>query len=160
MALRWAISALFAALLTGCGGPHRPPPRSSRYAGLPISGSLAFARRLGFTDCVDDGTDMRCRRSSVMIGGHGPFEAAVDLVDGGFDELILWHDRNQYAVYAIADALERQGWRQCYADANGHGDQDIYSKPGVPVIFSMDLSYWGKRRMRIIPTWNHHERRC
>ena len=40
------------------------------------------------------------------------------------------------------------------------GDQDIYTRQGVPVRVSMDLSYYGKRRARILPPWNQRERSC
>lgn len=107
---------------------------------------------------------MRCRRHAVMLEGQGPYEAAVDLVGGrgkgGFHELTLWHDTDQYAVYKIRDALRNRGWRYCYTGTDRRGDQVIYTRKGVPVRISMDLSYWGKRRLRLIPEWNDKEQRC
>ncbi|CAN5428790.1 hypothetical protein BH10PSE15_BH10PSE15_12630 [soil metagenome] len=98
-----------------------------------------------------------------MLEGTGPYEAALDLVgsdgSGGFDQLLLWHDSDQYAVYAVTDVLEKQGWRSCNTGTDDHGDQNIYTHAGVPVRVSMDLSYWGKRRLRVIPGWSK-ERRC
>ncbi len=99
-----------------------------------------------------------------MFEGAGPFEAAVDLVgsdgSGGFDELILWHGQNQYSLYDVAEALEKQGWQHCSTGTDDKGDQIIYARKGVHVRISMDLSYWGKRRLRIIPDQNTKERRC
>ena len=151
-------------LLAACT-PHRAPPPRVSFEGLPVSGTLADAHRAGFTDCVQpDWDSLRCRRHGAMLKGAGPYEAAVDLVGGdgggGFDELILWHDRDQYAVYGITDVLEKQGWRNCSTGAGDRGDQIIYTHAGMPVRISMDLSYWGKRRLRVIPGWNRKERQC
>ncbi|MFA5964435.1 MAG: hypothetical protein WC804_10495 [Sphingomonas sp.] len=156
------LSALL--LLAGCG-PHRPPPARLMFAGLPVSGSLADAKRAGFTDCIQlDAISLRCRRHGVMLEGSGPYEAALDLVggdgSGGFDQLILWHDRDQYAVYKITDALEKQGWRHCNTGTEDRGDQIIYTRKDMPVRISMDLSYWDKRRLRVMPAANRTERRC
>lgn len=74
--------------------------------------------------------------------------------------MTLWHDRDQYAVYAITDALEQRGWRSCNTGTGDRGDQIIYTHPGVRVRVSMDLSYWGKRRLRILPDFNRKERGC
>ncbi|MET0241275.1 MAG: hypothetical protein ABW184_15385 [Sphingobium sp.] len=155
-------STLF--LLAACGTPGTPPTQSS-FEGLPVSGSLADARRAGFVDCVRfDANAMRCRRHNVTFEGTGPYEAAVDLTgrdgSGGFDQLTLWHDRDQYALYDVTDALERQGWRRCNTSVGDRGDQNISTHEGVPVRISMDLSYWGKRRLRVIPNWNTRDRRC
>lgn len=107
---------------------------------------------------------MRCRRDNIFVLGHGPFNAAVDLRgadgSGGFDQLTIWHDRDQDAVYAIADELVRRGWKACATGDDEPGDQNIYTRPGARVKVSMDLSYWGKRRIRILPTWNRKERGC
>jgi len=132
---------------------------------LPISGTLADAIGRGFNDCFQsDATRMRCRRHDVMFEGQGPYEAAVDLVggdgSGGFDQVVFWHNRDQYAVYAIADAFERQGWQSCSTGSDDRGDQIIYTRNGAPFVVSMDLSYYGKRRLRLIPQWNRKERRC
>jgi hypothetical protein len=155
---------LLAALLGGCGGADHPPPPALWFEGLPVSGSLEDALKADFTRCRRSWTEMRCRRSGVMLLGHGPFSAAVDLNGrdggGGFDQLILWHDRDQGAAIAIGTLLERQGWRSCYTGEGRKGDQAIYSHPRARVRFSMDLSYWGKRRLRLLPDWNNRERRC
>lgn len=134
------------------------------FGGLPISGGLADARRAGFTDCFQtDAVDLRCRRHGLWFMGQGPYEGAVDLAggagEGGFDQVVLWHDRDQHAVYAVADAFEHRGWRYCYT-GDVRGDQDIYTRTGAPFRVSMDLSYYGKRRLRLIPNWNRRERRC
>ena len=153
-------------LLVGCGPEaHSPPPVKTLFEGLPVSGSLTDAQRSGFTDCIQrDRTSMRCRRHKVMFKGAGPYEAAVDLVgsngSGGFSELIIWHDQDQYAVYGISNSLEEAGWKSCMTGADDKGDQIIYTHKAVPVRISMDLSYWGKRRLRVIPQWNVKERRC
>lgn len=151
-------------LLAACG-PERAPPARLMFGGLPVSGSLVDARGAGFTDCVrPDWDSLRCRRHKVMFEGAGPFEAAVDLVggdgSGGFDQLILWHAQDQYAVYKITDVLDRQGWTNCSTGDGERGDQIVYSRAGAPVRISMDLSYWGKRRLRVLPGWNTRERRC
>lgn len=149
--------------LFGCGD-YRPPPPHTAFGHLPASGSLADARFAGFTACHGDASTVRCRRNGIFLLGQGPFNAAVDLAgtdgSGGFDQLTFWHDRDQYAVYAIGDALERQGWTSCSTGQDDRGDQMIYTRPGAPVKFSMDLSYWGKRRFRILPSWNKKERSC
>lgn len=151
-------------LLAGCGGPDHPPPPPLSYEGLPVSGSLADAHKAGFTSCREDTTEMRCRRGRVMFLGFGPFNAALDLNGsnggGGFDQLTLWHDRDQNAAIPVGTALEQRGWRSCFTGEGYRGDQAIYTRPDSPVIISMDLSYWGKRRLRIIPEWNKREPRC
>lgn len=144
--------------LSGCG-PQRPPPPNRSFNGLPLSGSIEFARRLGFTSCFNiDAISMRCRRSGVMIEGQGPYSAGVDLVGsdgrGGFDQLTLWHEHDQIAVQSVGDTLQRLGWKSCMTalpGINGWGDQEIYARKGIPVKFSIDISYWGKRRLRLIP---------
>ena len=136
------------------------------FDGLPVSGSLATARNAGFTYCIAFTVDMRCRKQVVMIAGHGPYRAAVDLDggdgSGGFDQLTLWHDLDQTAVFAVGDSLERRGWRSCYRNTSqgDWGDQKIYRHQGSSVRFSMDLSYWGKRRLRVIPEWNKRVPSC
>ena len=107
---------------------------------------------------------MRCRRGGVMFLGYGPFNAALDLNGsnggGGFNQLTLWHDRDQNAAIPVGTALERQGWRSCFTGEGNKGDQAIYAHPRAPVRISMDLSYWGKRRLRVIPRWNNRETGC
>ena len=155
--------ALSLALLAGCG-PDRPPPPPLWFDGLPVTGSLADALKAGFDRCIKDTIDMRCRRNGVMFLGQGPFNAALDLVGsdgrGGFDQLTLWHDRDQHAVLAITDVLDRRGWKYCYTGEGDRGDQAIYARPGSPVRISMDISYWGKRRLRVLPELNREVANC
>lgn len=163
-----ATRILFAAslLLAGCSPePPRSPPARIMFEALPVSGSLADAQRAGFTNCVERASrSLRCGRHGVMFAGAGPYEAAVDLVggdgSGGFDELTLWHDQDQYALYKVTEALEKQGWQHCSTGTDDKGDQIIYTRKDVRVRISMDLSYWGKRRLRLIPDGNTKEQRC
>ncbi|WP_313535268.1 hypothetical protein [Sphingomonas sp.] len=152
-----AVLACTALLIAGCSSePPAPPPPSLAYAGLPVSGSLADAKRAGFDQCLQmDGGHLRCRRSGVMLLGEGPYEAALDLIGGdgesGFRQITLWHDRDQSAVMKVGEALKKKGWAFSYTGEGGRGDQMILTKKGAPVHFSIDLSYWGKRRVRILP---------
>ena len=91
-----------------------------------------------------------------MFAGKGPYSAAVDLGgrdgSGGFNELSLWHDSDQNALFTVGDELERHGWTaRMTGDSDKAGDQKIWTRAGVPVRLSMDISYWGKRRLRVIP---------
>ncbi|WP_084581448.1 hypothetical protein [Sphingomonas azotifigens] len=154
---RGALAAALAAALAGCSAePPVPPPPPLAYAGLPVSGSLADAKRGGFDNCIEmDGGHLRCRRSGVMLLGEGPYEAALDLSggdgSGGFRQITLWHDRDQSAVLKVSEALKKQGWSFSYTGEGARGDQMILVRKGEPVHFSIDLSYWGKRRVRILP---------
>jgi hypothetical protein len=152
-----------AILLAGCK-KYPPPPDYGTFDGLPVSGNLADARKAGFTYCIGDNVGMRCRRDDVTFQGYGPYKAAVDLGGsdgrGGFDHLTLWHDEDQTAVFKIGDVLEAKGWRSCLTGEDTRGDQKIFFRAGAPVRLSMDLSYWGKRRMRVIPSWSPREWRC
>jgi hypothetical protein len=140
-----------------------PPPAHSAFEGLPVTGSLADAQAAGFGGCANDGSGMRCRRDKVYVRGWGPFNAAVDLGGsdgrGGFRQLTLWHDRDQNAAYEVTRTLEREGWRSCFTEEGGRGDQQVLTRAGASVRFSADISYWGKRRLRILPAWST-ERRC
>lgn len=158
----WKCSAILlssvAMALAGCSGepPSPPPPKTLIYAGLPVRGSLADAQRAGFDNCIEiDGGHLRCRRSGVMLLGEGPYEAAVDLIGGdgrgGFLQITLWHDRDQSAVLKVGEALKKRGWRYSYTGEGARGDQMIFVHQGAPVHFLIDLSYWGKRRVRILP---------
>ena len=60
----------------------------------------------------------------------------------------------------LVEALQRRGWMHCETGNERWGDQDIYSREGVPVRAWMDLSYYGKRRVRIMPLWKDAERSC
>ncbi len=151
-------------LCAGCEPVGAPPP-TVFFAGLPVSGRLGDAQRAGFTDCVDlDAIHIRCRRHGVMVEQAGPYDAAVDLAGrngaGGFDQLTLWNDRDNDAVFRLTAALEGAGWARCLTGNGRAGDQAIYTRQGSPVRLSMDISYWSKRRIRVIPAWNRRERRC
>ncbi len=132
-----------------------PPPAAQFFDDLPIAGSLVDARRKGFDYCIDFNTSMRCRRSDVMLLGRGPFSAAVDLAGGdgrgGFRQLILWHDQDPRIASDFARALEQEGWHSCLTMLHNWGDQNILTRPGSPVRISVDLSYYSKRRIRVIP---------
>lgn len=158
--------ALLLILLLAACEPRRTPPPAQWFEGLPVRGSKADAQRAGFTDCIAmSAQTLRCRRHGVMLLGQGPYVAAVDLLysdgSGGFDALILWHDRDQNAVATVGDLLEKQGWHTCRTGPNeNQGDQEIYTKAGALIRFSMDLSYWGKRRLRLLPELNQPTGRC
>lgn len=160
-----AFPPLIALFLAGCE-PQRPPPPGLLFEGLPVSGGLAVARDAGFTWCIAFSNSMRCRREGVTLGGEGPYDAAVDLRGGGgrggFDQLILWHDMDQHAVFEIGDMLERRGWRSCYTTLSrgAWGDQKVFTHPRARVTISMDLTYWIKRRLRVIPEWNRRKPVC
>lgn len=166
-----AIHALFsvaavstAMLCAGCEKVRDPPPRVV-FGGLPVSGRLGDAQRAGFTTCVDlDAVHIRCRRDGVVLAGAGPYAASVDLDgsdgSGGFDHLTLWNDTDNDAVFRIAAALEQAGWSKCFTGNGRAGDQAIYTRAGSPVRVSMDISYWSKRRLRVIPESDRREGRC
>ena len=158
------VAAVTTAVTVGGCEPVRSPPPSVSFAGLPVSGSVHDAQKSGFTDCVHlDAVHIRCRRHGVMIDGAGPYDAAVDLVgsngEGGFDQLTVWDDRDNDAVFRLAAALERGGWTKCLTGDGRVGDQAIYTSAGAPVRASMDISYWSKRRLRFIPV-SDHEHGC
>ena len=159
---RIAVAAL--AVLAGCANPQPAPPPLMSFDGLPVSGSLADAKAAGFAQCVELPPGLRCRREGVMVRGLGPFSAAVDLVNrdgsGGFTELTLWDDNDQNAVLDIGDAFERQGWSACLSGDGRRGDYKIWTLTGAPVRLSMDISYWGKRRFRVIPERSQPHSRC
>ena len=157
--------ALIAAILCAGCQPVRAPPPTIFFDGLPVSGRLIDAQRAGFNDCYNsDAIHMRCRRHGMMIYNSGPYEAAVDLEgshgQGGFNELVIWHEWDNYAVYRIADTFERAGWKSCYTGDDRFGDQIIYTHSGRLVRISMDMSYYMKRRIRFLPDWNRRESRC
>lgn len=148
---------LTAVSCAGCR-PGPPPPPASFFSGLPVSGSHDTALRAGFRHCVNlDAIDMRCRRHGVTLLGQGPYEAAVDMsgynASSGFRQLTLWHDDDQYAIYKVIISLARRGWKYCYTGDDQWGDQAIFTRKGESVWISIDISYWGKRRLRVIPQW-------
>ena len=151
-------------LLAGCEPRHVPEPLL-RFEGLPVRGSIADAKREGFPWCVTQTRTLRCRREGVMVMGQGPYTAAADLYhkdgSGGFDKLTLWHPYDQRAVSEVGKVLKAQGWQLCRTGPNErHGDQEIYRKAGAPVRFSIDLSYYGKRRIRLIPERGQPTGKC
>lgn len=144
-----------ALLIAGCQ-PDRPPPPALRFRQLPVSGDRASAVAAGFDRCIlVDAVNIRCRKAGVSLFGAGPYQAAVDLrgKDGrsGFDHVTIWHDRDQRALYRVVEAIAKSGWTLCYTGTDRGGDQAIFSRPGEPVRIYLDLSYWGKRRIRIYP---------
>ena len=141
-----------------------PPPPQQFFDGLPIAGSLRDARREGFTTCIDFNNALRCRRDGVMLLNQGPFNAAVDLIGGdgrgGFRQITLWHNQDQDIAIDIGRALKRQGWQSCLTSLHDWGDQHILRRKGSPVRVSIDLSYYGKRRIRIMPETMGPEPEC
>jgi hypothetical protein len=153
-------------LLIGCE-PRQKAPHAFLYEGWPIQGSMADAQRAGFTDCTKVSRFVRCVRTGVMLKGKGPFIAAVDSLyddgSGGFYELLFWYPGSQKddGVNAVGALLAEQGWQLCRTGPNENtGDQEIYTKPGSPVRFSIDISYWGKRRLRILPELHQPTGHC
>lgn len=152
--LRPCVRGLATLLLAGCEPAYPPPPSPRYFQDLPVSGSLADARRAGFTRCLDDSAaTLRCVRSDVRIQGLGPYRAAVDLKGGdgrgGFDRLTVWHEGDQHELQKVGEALKRAGWRVCFTGQDGRGDQAIYTRAGETVRVAIDLSYWMKRRLRL-----------
>ena len=95
--------------------------------------------------------------------GAGPYRGAVDLArngGSGFSQLTLWHDGDQAALFKLSDALSARGWRLCRTGQGNSGDQEIWTKLGSPVRFSMDLSYWSKRRFRLLPERGQPTGKC
>ena len=151
-------------LLAGCEARKAPPP-PLWFEGLPVRGSLSDAQRAGFAGCIRQTRSMRCHREGVQVKGQGPYSAAIDLLysdgSGGFDQLTLWRHDDQRAVSAVGNLLKAEGWRVCRTGPNeSRGDQEIYTKSGSPVRYSIDLSYWGKRRLRILPELNQPTGHC
>jgi hypothetical protein len=154
--LHAATALAFAALAAGCQA-ERPPPPALGFQGLPVAGARSDAVAAGFDRCIYvDAVSVRCRKAGVTLFGAGPYQAAVDLLgkDGrsGFDHVTIWHDRDQRALYRAVEAMAKSGWTLCYTGTDRGGDQAIFSRPGDPVRIYMDISYWGKRRIRIYPT--------
>jgi hypothetical protein len=152
-------------LFVAACSPQRPPPPHRAFEGLPVSGTLADAQRAGFGGCFNyTAIEMRCRRHDVTLLGQGPYEAAVDLAggygEGGFAQVTLWSEGDQDALFPVTDQLERQGWQQCMTGTDERGELLVYTRVGSPVWIAVDLSYWGKRRLRVLPVWNRRELTC
>jgi hypothetical protein len=148
---------LILSLIAWIGREHnQPPPPTLWFVGLPVSGNLANALRAGFDDCPEmDAVNIRCRRHGVMIYGNGPYEAAVDLRgskgQSGFDHLTVWNVRDQSALYKVVASLHERGWTSCHTEFSLGGGQAIFTHRASPVFVSMDLNYYGKRRLRVFP---------
>jgi hypothetical protein len=142
-------------LLASCN-EARHPPAAFWFEGLPVTGSLADARRAGFTNCVSHNIDMRCRKEGVLLRRHGPFSAAVDLAGGdgagGFDHLVLWHPSDQGALVAITTELRKEGWSECLTPGGGAWEgQAIYRRKDSPIFIALDLTYWDRRTLKLYP---------
>lgn len=165
--MRCCVVLLLLPLLTACEPAQKPPP-ALWFEGLPVRGSMGDAQRAGLTDCVRDTRSVRCRGDRVMVMGKGPYTGAADLLygdgSGGFEGLTLWHDGDQNndpaGVQAVGDLLKARGWQLCRTGEEMRGDQEIYTRAGAPVRFSIDISYWGKRRLRILPEQNQPKGHC
>lgn len=149
--------AIIAAVLLAGHESVPPPPRAMWLGALPVQGGIVDARRAGFGHC-SEGTrnKLRCRREGVLVMGQGPYSAAVDMRGsdgrGGFYQLTVWDDDDQDSVIEVGKRLKAQGWALCRTGPNENaGDQEIYTRPGSRIRFSIDISYWGKRRVRILP---------
>ena len=99
-----------------------------------------------------------------MLKGFGPFDAAVDLAGGdgrgGFNQLTLWHRGSQDLPVDVSQYLEGEGWDSCMTSRGNWGDQHIFMRKGSPVRISIDISYWGKRRLRVLPELNQPTGKC
>jgi hypothetical protein len=163
LAPRVLIAILILSSIAWIGREHnRPPPPTQWFAGLPISGNLSDALRAGFDDCPQmDAVNIRCRRHGVMIYGNGPYEAAVDMHgsrgQSGFDHLTIWNIGDQSALYKVLFSLRDRGWTSCHTEFMLGGGQAIFMHRGSPVFVSIDLNYYGKRRLRVFPTWHSAE---
>jgi hypothetical protein len=152
---RPGVAAAALILLAGCERPYPPPPPLRTYEGLPVSGSLADARRAGFGNCLEANVSLRCRRTGVVLMGQGPYSAAIDLEGddgrGGFRQLTLWHPEDQSSLVAFDQLLRRRGWRVCFTGDGGRDVEVVYVRAGSPVRIALDLSFYIKRSLRITP---------
>ncbi len=154
--MRYWVGILGLTLLAGCERtPDVPPPANLSFEGLPVTGDLVFARSAGFTRCMELGRNLRCRREGIAFGGSGPYHGAVDAVGdegrSGFHEVSLWSETDQSSLSRVGNQMVAQGWDQCRTGQEDRGDQRILTKAGSPVRMSIDITYWGKRRLRILP---------
>lgn len=161
----FAAMASVLALASGCGrADDAPPPPRLSFQGLPVTGDLDLARQAGFTSCLEYNIYFRCRREGVMFEGVGPFHAAVDArgTDGasGFREVSLWSVENQHILPRLARRLVSEGWSECRTGEEDRGDQHILTKAGSPVRLSIDITYWGNRRLRILPEAGQETGKC
>ncbi|WP_066797125.1 hypothetical protein [Sphingomonas soli] len=158
--------AIVAGVLIAGHEPIFPPPRGLWLGTLPVQGDRADAMRAGLTHCTSATRNrLRCRKDGVMLMGLGPYTAAVDMYGadgrGGFYQLTLWDSDDQDTVQEVGTRLKAQGWSLCRTAHNEFaGDQEIYTRAGAPVRFSIDISYWGKRRLRILPELNEPTGHC
>lgn len=161
--MKRAVAVAVLILASACQ-PARVPPANTMFDGLPITGSVPFAKRLGFSRCLQFNAGLRCRRTDLHFMGEGPYSAAVDAVGGdgggGFSQLTLWHETDQFAVTLVGKKLLASGWTLCRTGSEDRGDQSIYRKPGAKVRISIDASYWGKRRLRILPELGQPTGKC
>jgi hypothetical protein len=151
-------------LLASCREAPQPPA-AFLFEDLPVSGSLADARRAGFTACVSHNVEMRCRKEGVSFQRHGPFSAAVDLEGGdgagGFDHLTLWHASDQSALVAITNDLRNGGWGECLTPmGSGWEGQAIYQRNASPIFIALDLTYWDRRTLKLYPAVPSKIPRC
>lgn len=151
-------------MLASACEPVPAPPGNLSVEGLPVTGSLAFAQQKGFARCQDFNSYLRCRREGIFLAGQGPYSGAVDTRgsdgSGGFQQLILWSDDDQHAVTAVGDVLRAHRWTLCRTGQEDRGDQNIWRKAGAKVRVSIDASYWGKRRLRVLPEAGQATGRC
>lgn len=155
---------LFLALLASCG-EEQQPPAAFLFNDLPVSGSLADARRAGFNACLSSNVGMRCRKEGVFLLRHGPFSAAVDLQGGdgtgGFAHLTLWHSSDQSALVAITNVLRDEGWSECLKPVgSGWEGRAIYQHKGSPIFIALDLTYWDRRTLKVFPAATTKIPRC
>ncbi|MBO9574453.1 MAG: hypothetical protein J7494_01830 [Sphingobium sp.] len=129
-----------------------------------VAGNLRDALAAGFISCVDFKVTLRCRRKDLTLMGFGPFDAAVDLAGGdgrgGFNQLTLWHIGSQDVPVDVSQYLEGHGWDSCMTSRGNWGDQHIFMRKGSRVRISIDISYYGRRRIRVIPEWNRSGPAC
>jgi hypothetical protein len=163
--MRHIAAIMILALTAACDRePDALPPANLSFESLPVAGDLAFARSAGFTRCMELGRYLRCRREGIEFGGSGPYHGAVDALGdegrSGFHEVSLWSETDQSALSRVGNAMVADGWQECRTGEEDRGDQRILTKAGSPVRISIDITYWGNRRLRIIPERGQATGRC